>query len=44
MLLAVFHGVMYVLSFAAVLTLFATLIALAVWLLMMAWRRLGRDD
>jgi hypothetical protein len=39
MLLALYHGVMYVLSFALVTALFATLIALAVWLLMRAWRR-----
>src|SRR5262245_6221547 len=35
--LALYHGVMYVLSFAWVIALFATVIALAVWLLMRAW-------
>jgi hypothetical protein len=40
MLLALYHGLMYVVSFAWVIALFATLIALAVWLLVIAWRRL----
>jgi hypothetical protein len=39
MLLAFYHGVMYVISFAWVIALFATVIALAVWLLMRAWQR-----
>ena len=39
MFLAFQYGVMYVLSFATIITVFATAIALAVWVVMIACRK-----
>jgi hypothetical protein len=42
MFLAFGYGVMYVLSFATIIAAFATVIALAVLLVMVAWRSIWR--
>ena len=42
MFLALQHGVMYVLSFATIITVFATVIALAILLVMITCRSIWR--
>jgi len=43
MFLALQHGVMYVLSFAMVVTGIVTVLALALWLVRSVWRLLAKD-
>jgi hypothetical protein len=42
MILALYHGIVYAITFAAVITMFASAIGLAAWLTMMVWRGVVR--